>query len=115
MSSFRMHATISCADLHAAADPSARLVDFQQHCLGELTQTVMARKAACMGCAIGNVCWIIETPYEVVEGGRLSASATLSSRECCASFAVHFLASRLELTLISAAAEIQVPGAHNPP
>lgn len=38
LSSFRASAVVSCADLHAAANPSARLVDFQKHGITELIQ-----------------------------------------------------------------------------
>lgn len=104
ISSFRGTAGISYADLRAAADPSTRLLDFSRHPLAEVTDRVCVAKAARLGLARGDVCWFVQTRYYAAEGLPLSVSATMSSPECMASFALHFLLSQVELLLVTAAA-----------
>lgn len=110
---FLSAATISYGDLRAAADPAARLVNFSQHAMSTLLPQAMASKAARLrpAQACTDVCWFVQTPYEVATGTPLSVSASLSSPECTASFALHFLMSKLELTFITAASECSGSGA----
>ena len=110
IAAFRSSAGISYEDLRAAADPAGPLVDFSRHALADLAQRVCARKAAQLQLPSADVCWFVQTVYEVAEGAAVSVSATLSSPECLASFVLHYVVSRLEMTLITAAASQEDSG-----
>ena len=104
---FQHCAAISYRDLRAVAGDTADLIDFTEHSFTTLKETALSRKAALLGVAAGcdSICWFAQMQYHAAPDRPLSASATLSSPECLASFAVVFLLTRLELALITAAAD----------
>ena len=104
---FRRHAAVSYRDLHAMAGGSSDLINFTQHSFGNLLDAVLSHKATLLEAPGGcdDVCWFPQAHYDAAPGTPLSTSATLSSPECLASFAVVFLLTRLELALITAVAD----------
>eukprot|EP00892_Ulva_mutabilis_P000106 jgi/Ulvmu1/10096/UM006_0043.1 len=107
VSDFRTVAGISHDDVCAVAGAVSGLIDFTQHTLTTLVDTACAHEAERLGHGgyQGSICWFVQTKYEAARGVRISASATMSSPECLASYAAHFLIARLEFVLITTAAQ----------
>lgn len=106
--SFRASASISCGDIREASGTAAALPDYSQHSIAALIEKVCQDKAfrSCKG-PPDEVCWFAQMHFEAAPGVPISASATLSTAECVASFGMHFLLTRLELALITAIARGQ--------
>eukprot|EP00892_Ulva_mutabilis_P001598 jgi/Ulvmu1/11439/UM076_0013.1 len=107
ISSFHAAASISVADICAVAGGAGSPLDFSQHTLPSLLEKALGQRAARHGCAArpSAVCWFVQMQYAVEPGLPLSASATLSSPECLASFVLQFMMVRLELALLTHAAD----------
>lgn len=102
ITSFRHHASISYDDIRHASEAAAGAGDGQRLCMRKVLEQCMFRKAWAAGWAPGQVCWFVQTQYEVAPGVPLSYSTTLSTPECIGSMALHFLASCLEFSLFVA-------------
>lgn len=71
-------------------------------CMQKVLEQCRFRKAWALYSMPAQVCWFVQTQYDVFRGIPLSYSTTLSSPECIASMALHFLVSCLEFSLFTA-------------
>lgn len=100
ISSFRCCAGIGYKDLLEASGSMSGTIDFTQ--LGFLDVLESARHAAAqrLCCGQAQICWFVQSHYEVAPGMPLSFSASLSSPECVASVILHCMLGQLEVSIL---------------
>lgn len=96
IAAFAAHSSISYPDILDSARHK------EPECLRILLEQFRLRKAWTMHRLPAQVCWFVQTQYEVSPGVALSYSTSLSSPECVAAMVLHYMASYLEFALFTA-------------
>lgn len=109
VASFRHCAGISYKDVLDTSGEPGPYVNFSRAGLQSLVTATKARKASAARAAPGSVCWFVLSEYEVAPGLPLSYTSTMSTPECVASVAIHFLLMHFEFALCTAAYDHGAP------
>lgn len=100
VSSFRRCAGIAYTDLIEASGSFSRLIDFSDTGFLDVVHTAQATAAKRLGCSQEEVCWFVQSHYEVVPGVPLSFSTSISTPECAVSAVLHALLGQLESAIL---------------